>query len=216
MSVKKEFIEFMIDSGVLLFGDFVTKSGRNTPYFINTGNYRTGEQIRKLGSYYARVIKEQIPETPDILFGPAYKGIPLSVAAAAALFEDYGINCEYSFNRKEAKDHGEGSILVGGKPEDGKKIVIIEDVVTAGSSVRETLPLLRAAGDVIVKDMVISVDRMEKGVGGKSATEEIKEEFGIDTHSIVTIKDIAEYAFANLSPELAGRIADYQKEYCVL
>jgi len=191
---KRDFIDFMTESGVLTFGDFVTKSGRRTPYFINTGNYRTGSQISRLGHYYARTIKETIGENFDILFGPAYKGIPLAAAAAASLYTDYSIDRGYCFNRKEAKDHGEGGLLVGAKPSAGSRIVIIEDVMTAGTSVRETLPILKASAEgVAVRDAVISVDRMERGTQGKTAVREIKEEFGIDVHPIVTVHDIIEH-----------------------
>lgn len=186
MSYKKEFIKFMCEAGVLIFGDFVTKSGRNTPYFINTGNYKTGEHIARLGEFYAECIIENKIES-DILFGPAYKGIPLCAATAAAMFTKYNKNCSYCFNRKEAKDHGEGGLLIGCKPKDGDKVTIIEDVITAGTAVRETLPLLKNAD---VNSIVISVDRMEKGRNEKSAAQEVYEDFGIRVYSLVTIEDI--------------------------
>lgn len=188
---KKEFIRFMADCGVLKFGDFVTKSGRNTPYFINTGEYKTGEQLAKLGGFYAQCIKENnIPV--ETLFGPAYKGIPLSVACAIALSNNYGINVNYCFDRKEAKDHGEGGVIVGKKLVDGEKVCIIEDVITAGTAIRQVLPVIKAAADVEITGMVISVDRMEKGQHELSAVQEVYNEFGIKVYPIVTIMDIIE------------------------
>lgn len=189
MGYKEDFIDFMVRSGVLTFGDFITKSGRPTPYFINTGNYKTAEQISKLGEYYAACIKEHIGEM-DFLYGPAYKGIPLVITAAVSLYRDHGVNIPYCFNRKEAKDHGEGGTIIGYKPQDGDKAVIIEDVITAGSSVRESVPLLKGLADVNVTSLIISVDRMEKGNNDKSAIQEVKEEFGITTYPIVTVRDI--------------------------
>ena len=158
---KKEFIEFMMSADVLRFGSFVTKSGRNTPYFVNTGNYKTGEQIAKLGSFYAKLVKETIGEEFDCMFGPAYKGIPLATTTAAALYNDYKIDKPYFFNRKEEKDHGEGGSLVGYKPQDGDRVIVIEDVITAGTAVRETMPILKGAADVSVEHMFISVNRCE-------------------------------------------------------
>ncbi len=179
---QEQFIEFMVKAGVLTFGDFTTKSGRKTPYFINTGNYCTGEQIAKLGDYYAACIRKNITGDIDALFGPAYKGIPLSVAAAISLNNRYGANVNYCFNRKESKDHGEGGNLVGYKLKDGDRVVIIEDVITAGTSIRETLPILKAAAAVQPIGLIISVDRMERGAGSKTPIEEIYEEFGIKTY----------------------------------
>lgn len=188
---KKEFIRFMADCGVLKFGDFVTKSGRNTPYFINTGEYKTGEQLAKLGGFYAQCIKENnIPV--ETLFGPAYKGIPLSVACAIALSNNYGVNVNYCFDRKEAKDHGEGGVIVGKKLVDGEKVCIIEDVITAGTAIRQVLPVIKAAADVEITGMVISVDRMEKGQHELSAVQEVYNDFGIKVYPIVTIMDIIE------------------------
>lgn len=190
MAYKQEFIEFMVKAGVLTFGDFITKSGRKTPYFINTGNYRTGAQAAKLGEFYADCIMENIAGRIDALFGPAYKGIPLSVACAIALFNKYGRDVGYCFNRKEAKDHGEGGSMVGYKLKDGDRILIIEDVITAGTAVRECIPVLKSAADIEIAGLVISVDRMERGSGGLSAIEEIKREFGIKTYPIVTVREI--------------------------
>ena len=179
---KKEFIEFMIDCNVLKFGDFVTKSGRNTPFFVNTGFYRTGAQLKKLGTYYAKAIEAKFGFDFDVLFGPAYKGIPLSVAAAIAISETYGKDIKYCANRKEVKDHGDTGILLGSPIEDGDKVVIIEDVTTAGTSIQETLPIVKAQGDVDVLGLVVSVDRMERGQGTKSALEEIRENYGLGNY----------------------------------
>lgn len=173
MNYKEEFITFMVESGVLTFGDFVTKSGRKTPYFINTGNYKTARQIAKLGDYYAACIKENMIGNVDALYGPAYKGIPLVVTAAASLYRDYQIDIPYAFNRKEAKDHGEGGSLIGYKPQPGDRIGIVEDVITAGKSVRESIETLKSL-DVEVTSLIVSVDRMERGEGELSAIQEIK------------------------------------------
>lgn len=191
---KQEFIEFMIDSDVLKFGDFVTKSGRNTPFFINAGNYQTGSQLEKLGGFYARAIHDAFGLDFDILFGPAYKGIPLSVAASIALHREYGKEVRYSANRKEIKDHGDKGILLGGKIHDGNRVVIIEDVTTAGTSIRETLPIIRASGNAEVKGLVVSVDRMERGVK-KNALSEIEEQFGFPAASIVNMQEVVEYLY---------------------
>lgn len=192
---KKEFIEFMIDCNVLKFGDFVTKSGRNTPFFVNTGFYRTGAQLKKLGTYYAKAIEAKFGFDFDVLFGPAYKGIPLSVAAAIAISENYGKDIRYCANRKEVKDHGDTGILLGSPIEDGDKVVIIEDVTTAGTSIQETLPIVKAQGDVDVLGLVVSVDRMERGQGTKSALEEIRENYGLETTAIVTMQEVVEHLY---------------------
>lgn len=190
MTYKEEFIRFMSDSGVLTFGDFTLKSGRKAPYFINTGNYKTGAHLARLGGFYADCIKEHGLEA-DILFGPAYKGIPLSVSAAVALFNKYGIDLGYCFDRKEAKDHGEGGLFVGQQPQDGSRVIIIEDVMTSGKALREVLPKLQAAGGVKVAAMIITVDRMEKALDSElSAVQQAYKDFGITVHSIVTINDI--------------------------
>ena len=214
---KKEFIEFMMESNVLRFGDFVTKSGRNTPYFINTGNYRTGKQIAALGKFYAMLVKESVGENFDCMFGPAYKGIPLAAACAGALYNGYGIDKAYFFNRKEAKDHGEGGSLVGYKPQDGDRVIIIEDVITAGTAVRETMPILTGAAKVSVTDMFISVNRCEVGQNaGKTAVMEVMEDFGIAVHPIVTVKDIYEYLKAHgTDKDILGRMEGYMSQYCV-
>ena len=212
---KSDFIDFMVESGVLLFGDFTAKSGRKTPYFVNAGNYKTGAQIAKLGRYYSEAIMNVIGgDSFDILFGPAYKGIPLATAAAYALYTNYGIDKRYCFNRKEAKDHGEGGIFVGAQLQDGDRVLIIEDVMTAGTSIRETLPFLKAAADITVPHEIISVDRMEVGLNGKTAIKEIREEFGIEVHSIVTVLDIIEHMRNKLSPDVIDRMETYLEHYC--
>ena len=215
---KKAFIEFMMSADVLRFGSFVTKSGRSTPYFVNTGNYKTGEQIAKLGKFYAALVKETVGEDFTAMFGPAYKGIPLVTAAAASLFRDFNVDKPYFFNRKEAKDHGEGGSLVGYKPQDGDRIIIIEDVITAGTAVRETVPVLQAAAKVSIPDMFISVNRCEVGQhAGKTAVMEVKEEFGINVHAIITVADIHEYL--KEKPEYASVLSlmeQYMDKYCIL
>lgn len=190
---KKQFIEFMIESNVLRFGEFVTKSGRQTPFFINTGNYTTGEQLSKLGDFYAEAINKHFGQNVDTLFGPAYKGIPLTVATAMSMNKLYNLNVEYCSNRKEVKDHGEGGILLGAKLDETKRVVIVEDVMTAGTSIYETAPILKAQGNPQIQGLIISVDRMERGKGEKSAQSEIKEVFGITTYSIVTMKEVVDY-----------------------
>ena len=213
---KKEFIEFMMSADVLRFGEFKTKSGRLSPYFVNTGNYRTGAQIAKLGKFYAACVKETVGDNFTAMFGPAYKGIPLATAAAGALFNEYGIDKPYFFNRKEVKDHGEGGSLVGYQPKDGDDIIIIEDVITSGASVRESMPILKAAANVNVKDMFISVDRCEVGKEGvKTAVMEVREEFGINVHAIITVRDIREYLAAHgTDPALLDSMDRYMEQYC--
>ena len=193
---KQEFIEFMIDCNVLKFGDFVTKSGRKTPFFVNTGFYRTGAQLRKLGQYYAKAIESKFGLDFDVLFGPAYKGIPLTVAATMAISEEYGKDIRYCSNRKEVKDHGDKGILLGSPIEDGDKVVIIEDVTTAGTSIQETLPIIKAQGDVDVLGLVVSVDRMERGKDTThSALKEIERKYGFKTTAIVTMADVVEHLY---------------------
>lgn len=200
---KAEFIEFMIESDVLKFGEFTTKSGRQTPFFINTGNYTTGEQLSKLGDFYARAINEHFGKEVDTLFGPAYKGIPLTVATSMSMNKLYNLNVEYCSNRKEIKDHGEGGILLGAQLDDSKRVVIVEDVMTAGTSIYETAPILQAQGNPQIQGLIISVDRMERGRGEKSAQVEIKEVFGIKTYSIVTMKEVVDYLY---NREINGKI----------
>lgn len=215
---KIEFIEFMMSAEVLRFGDFITKSGRRTPYFINTGNYKTGAQIATLGKYYAALVQETVGDNFNAMFGPAYKGIPLATSCAAQLYTLYGMDKPYFFNRKEAKDHGEGGSLIGYKPLDGDKIIIIEDVITAGTAVRETLPVLQAAAKVTVEDMFISVNRCEVGqTPGKTAITEVEEEFGIKVHALVTVEDIRDYLIQKGGyEELVERMKEYMEQYCVL
>ena len=187
---KENFIKFMVESGVLKFGEFTLKSGRIAPYFINTGNYKTGKQLAKLGEYYAACIMENGLEA-DTMVGPAYKGIPLSVTTAIALYNKYGKEVNYCFDRKEEKDHGEGGLFVGKQLTDGERVIIIEDVMTSGKALREILPKLKAAANVNIVGMIISVDRREKALGSElSAVAEAKKEFGVDVYSVVTMDDI--------------------------
>lgn len=189
-SYKTEFIEFMVRSGVLTFGDFVTKSGRKTPFFVNTGHYDSGAKMARLGSFYAQALTDRMAGRYDVLFGPAYKGIPLVTATAIALAERHGVDAPFAFNRKEAKDHGEGGSLIGHKLRDGERVVIIEDVTTAGTSVRESFQILGAAAKVQIVGLVVSVDRQERGTGEKSALAELRAEFGIETFAVVTLDEI--------------------------
>ena len=189
---KQEFIRFMVENGVLRFGEFTLKSGRKAPYFINTGNYKTGKQLAKLGKYYAACIEENGLKA-DTLVGPAYKGIPLSVTTAIALFNGYGKELNYCFDRKEVKDHGEGGLFVGKQLVDGEKVIIIEDVMTSGKALGEILPKLAAAAKVEIVGMIISVDRMEKALNSDlSAVKMAKQEYGIDVYSVVNMNDIIE------------------------
>ena len=222
MNYKQEFIKFMVRSGVLTFGDFTAKSGRKTPYFINTGNYKTGAKAARLGEFYAQCLTENIPGKVDALFGPAYKGIPLSVATAIALANNHGRDVNYCFNRKEAKDHGEGGVMVGYKLQDGDKVVIIEDVITAGTAMRESLPILAAAAKVEVVGVIISVDRTEKGKGEKSAIQEIRDEFGIPVYSIVTAREIIDNLYnvevdgkVYIDDVMKGKMEAYLEQYGV-
>ena len=219
---KQEFIEFMIDCEVLKFGDFVTKSGRNTPFFVNTGFYRTGAQLRKLGEYYAKAIESKFGFDFDVLFGPAYKGIPLTVATTMAISQFYDKDIKYCSNRKEVKDHGDKGILLGSPIADGDKVVIIEDVTTAGTSIQETLPIIKAQGDVTVAGLVVSVDRMERGQGEKSALAEIEEKYGLKTTAIVTMAEVVEHLYNKpykgkiiIDDTLKAAIDTYYKQYGV-
>lgn len=216
---KKQFIEFMVDSGVLTFGDFVTKSGRKTPFFINTGNYKTGAQLVKLGQFYAEAIVSNLTSI-DVLFGPAYKGIPLAVSTSMILSQKFGKDVSFCFNRKEAKDHGEGGSLIGHKLKSGDKVLIIEDVTTAGTSVRESIPLLRSIADVSIAGLVVSVDRMERGTGSKGALSELRDEFSIPAFSIVSLSEIIEHLHNKkiagkviLDDEILAKINEYRKLY---
>ena len=194
-SYKKEFIEFMVESQVLKFGEFTLKSGRKSPFFMNAGAYVTGSQLRRLGQYYAKAVKEAFGLDFDVLFGPAYKGIPLTVAASMAISELYETDIRYCSNRKEVKDHGDKGILLGSPIKDGDRVVIIEDVTTAGTSIEETLPIIRAQGEVTPVGLVVSVDRMERGQGEKSALQEIQEKYGLKTTAIVTMAEVVEHLY---------------------
>ena len=190
MTYKESFIKFMVECGVLTFGDFTLKSGRKAPYFVNTGNYKTGAQLAKLGEFYAECINENNIDV-ETLFGPAYKGIPLAVSAAVALYNKFGKEVSYCFDRKEVKDHGEGGMFVGKKLADGEKVVIIEDVMTSGKALREVMPKLKDTANVNVTGMVITVDRMEKALDSElSAVEQAYKDFGVKVYSIVNINDI--------------------------
>lgn len=215
---KRRFIEFMMSAGVLTFGDFVTKSGRKTPYFVNTGNYKTGRQISELGHFYADLIHDVTAGDFDAMFGPAYKGIPIAASAAGALYRTYGIDKPYFFNRKEEKDHGEGGSIVGYRPKDKDRIIIAEDVITAGTAVRETMPILKACANVSVPHMFISVDRCERGKEtDKTAVMQVQEEFGIAVHAIVRVTDILEYLQENTGyQDVLSRMRQYMSDYCVL
>lgn len=191
---KQEFIEFMVDSQVLKFGEFTLKSGRKSPFFMNAGAYVTGSQLKKLGEYYAKAIHDNYGDDFDVLFGPAYKGIPLSVTTAIAYSELYGRDIRYCSNRKEIKDHGDVGILLGSGISDGDRVVIIEDVTTSGKSIEETFPIITAQGKVEIKGLMVSLNRMEKGLGGNlSALAEIREKYGFDANAIVTMQDVIEY-----------------------
>lgn len=216
---KSQFIDFMVRSQVLTFGDFVTKSGRKTPFFVNTGRYESGEQIRRLGDFYAEAILKELGGDFDVLFGPAYKGIPLCVATAMQL-SARGKNVGFCFNRKEAKDHGEGGSLIGHRLSDGDRVVIIEDVTTAGTSIRETVPLLRATAKVQLVGLVVSVDRMERGTGEKNALTEVSEEFQMRGVSIVNIEEVMQSLRGRpvdgtvvLSEALHARMQEYRQQY---
>ena len=213
---KREFIDFLKEANVLKFGDFTAKSGRKIPYFINAGEIKTGAQIARLGEFYAKAYSEKIGDKRCVLYGPAYKGISIAVSSAVALTK-HGLDVPFFFNRKEAKDHGEGGNIVGYKPQDGDRVIIIEDVITAGTAIRETMPVLKGCADVKVTDMFISVNRCEVGQNpDKTAVMEVGEEFGIKVHALVTVQDIREYLadkeeYAHLLPLMDA----YMKQYCV-
>lgn len=216
MSYKNDFIKFMKECGVLTFGDFTLKSGRKAPYFVNTGNYKTGMQLAKLGEYYAECIKENNINA-DTLFGPAYKGIPLAVSCSIALFNKYNLELNYCFDRKETKDHGEGGLIVGKQLKDGEKVIIIEDVITAGTAIRQVVPILKNAANVDIVAMIISVDRMEKGSGELSAVQEVKKEFGIEVYPIITINDIINAIKNDVieGKEYLDKMIEYRNQYGV-
>lgn len=214
-----DFIEFMLETGVLQFGDFTAKSGRKTPYFMNMGKYGRGAQVERLGQFYAERLLSALGTDFDVLFGPAYKGIPLVVSTAIELSRR-GKDVGFCFNRKEAKDHGEGGLLVGQQLKDGDRVVIVEDVTTAGTSIRETVPLLRAAANVRLVALIVAVDRQERGRGELSALRELHAEYGFETLSIVNIDQIVAHLKAQpfrgqrlITPELDAAIRDYRARY---
>ena len=192
---KKEFIEFMVESKVLKFGEFTLKSGRKSPFFMNAGAYVTGTQLRKLGEYYAKAIHDTYGDDFDVLFGPAYKGIPLSVATAMAYSELYGRDVKYCSNRKEEKDHGDVGILLGYKLQDGDRVIMIEDVTTSGKSMEETVPIVRAQANVEIKGLIVSLNRMERGKGDKCALDEVAEVYGFPTAAIVSMAEVTEHLY---------------------
>lgn len=217
LTYKQQFIKFMVENGVLKFGEFTLKSGRKAPYFINTGNYKTGSQLARLGKYYAACIKQNKLEA-DTLVGPAYKGIPLAVTTAVALADEYGVDLNYCFDRKEVKDHGEGGLFVGKQLEDGERVILIEDVMTSGKALREMLPKLKAAANVEIAGMIISVDRMERGLESQlSAVQEVYKEFGVKVYSIVTMADIIEAIELGVidGREYLGKMKEYRAQYGV-
>ncbi len=217
---KQKFIDFMVASDVLKFGDFTLKSGRKSPFFMNAGAYVTGTQLRELGKYYAYAIHDHFGLDFDVLFGPAYKGIPLSVATAMAISEIYGKDVRYCSNRKEVKDHGDTGILLGSKLKDGDRVVMIEDVTTSGKSIEETYPMLKEQADVKICGLVVSLNRMEKGKGEESALSEISKTYGFPTAAIVTMKDVTEYLYGReaggsvlIDEERKAAIDAYYREY---
>ena len=194
---KQEFIEFMVASDVLKFGDFTLKSGRKSPFFMNAGAYVTGAQLKKLGEYYAKAIHDKYGDDFDVLFGPAYKGIPLAVVTAIAFSELYGKEIRYCSDRKEDKDHGaDKGAFLGSKLKDGDRVVMIEDVTTSGKSMEETVPKVRGAADVTIVGLMVSLDRMEVGKGGeKKALDEVKDLYGFETNAIVSMVEVTEYLY---------------------
>ena len=220
---KEEFIRFMVDSQVLKFGEFTLKSGRKSPFFMNAGAYVTGTQLRKLSEYYAKAIHDNFGLDFDVLFGPAYKGIPLSVSTAMAISELYGKDVRYSSNRKEVKDHGDTGILLGSKLKDGDRVVMIEDVTTSGKSIEETYPIIKAQADVTIKGLIVSLNRMEVGLGGKvSALDEIRDKYGIEARAIVDMNEVRECLYNKpidgniiIDDNINEALDAYYKEYGV-
>lgn len=219
---KQEFIEFMVESEVLKFGDFTLKSGRKSPFFMNAGSYVTGTQLRRLGEYYAKAIHDNFGLDFDVLFGPAYKGIPLSVATAMAISELYGKDVRYCSNRKEVKDHGgDAGILLGSPIKDGDRVMMIEDVTTSGKSIEETMPIIKAQGDVEIVGLIVSLNRMEKGRDSdKSALLEVQEKYGMKTAAIVTMADVTEHLYNReccgkvvIDDEMKAAIDNYYAQY---
>lgn len=212
---KKEFIDFMLDSQVLKFGDFTLKSGRKSPFFMNAGLYITGSQLMKLGEYYAQAIHNTYGDDFDVLFGPAYKGIPISVATTIAFEKLYGKSVRYCSNRKEAKDHGDAGILLGSPIKDGDRIVVVEDVTTSGKSMEETIPIVKAQGDVTILGLMVSLNRCERGKGDKGALDEIKDLYGFETNAIVSMEEVIEYLTEKgfLTDDIKARLDAYYAEY---
>ena len=222
-SYKQKFIEFMVDSQALKFGEFTLKSGRKSPFFMNAGSYVTGAQLKKLGEYYARAIHENYGDEFDVLFGPAYKGSPLSVTTAIAYSELYGREVRYCSNRKEEKDHGDAGILLGSPLKDGDRVIMIEDVTTSGKSIEETFPVITAQADVEIKGLMVSLNRMEKGRDGKlSALDEIREKYGFEARAIVTMGEVTEYLYNRpykgqiyINDTIKAALDEYYKSYGV-
>ena len=212
---KKEFVSFMQEAGALKFGDFTLKSGRKSPFFMNAGAYVTGKQLHELGRYYAKAIHDSFGLDFDVLFGPAYKGIPLAVVTALAIDELYGKEVHYCSNRKEIKDHGDTGILLGSKLHDGDRVVMIEDVTTSGKSMEETVPIVRAQADVQIVGLMVSLNRNEKGKGNKTALHEIEDLYGFPARAIVSMPEVVEILRERnaLEEELLERIDAYYKEY---
>jgi len=217
---KKEFIDFLLANDALKFGEFTLKSGRISPYFLNTGMLHNGEAVLKLGRFYAATIKDNVKEDYNVIFGPAYKGIPLAITTINALYTDYKVNVFYSFNRKEAKDHGDKGVLVGKKLTDGDRIVLIDDVITAGTAIRESLHIIAEESKAVVRAVVLSVDRMEKGRGKRSAIQELSESTGIKFYPIVNILEIMDYLKGqeingkkNMDQKTLEKMLEYRNKY---
>lgn len=218
---KQAFVEFLVRTDALKFGDFTLKSGRKCPYFLNAGQFYMGSSFDELTRYYAQALHNSV-EDFDVIFGPAYKGIPLCAGTATALYRDFKVDVGYSYNRKEAKDHGEGGMLVGAPITSESKVVIVDDVMTAGTALRESLDFLKKAGSPTIAGVLIAVDRMEKGMGEKSAVQEVQDEFGIEVHSVVTLDDIIDVLYGKpvggkvyIDDEQMRVIKDYKDQYGV-
>ncbi len=222
---KQKFIEFMIESDVLKFGDFTLKSGRKSPFFMNAGLYVTGSQLTKLGEYYAEAIHNNFGDDFDVVFGPAYKGIPLAVTTAMAYSRLYGKEIRYCSNRKEAKDHGDAGIMLGSPLKDGDRVVIVEDVTTSGKSIRETFPIITAQADISIVGMMVSLNRLERGLEDKTMTalDQLQKEYNFPAYSIVTMDDVMEHLYnkvvngkVNIDDDIKSRLDAYYAEYGVI